>query len=214
MYFEDYGYTAEPSKLDTILEEAVDKARHEIKQEVQEELNRVKQIIDSEETATQELLTRNAELERVKKQIEELKAEYEKLDNYKLPKSIVDKMVKAVIDDFYLGQEVYVVNSSFTNENCELCKGNRKITVDINNNKTEVVCPSCNGQGYKFKSEYSIGKKKISRIDLRLCFKKDRVSYWTRECIYLDGDEDPSIKDIFATKEEAEEKLKELEGGK
>lgn len=213
MYFEDYGYTTEPSNLDKILEEAVDKVRQEINGAVQTELSNVNKLLNNKDIIECELRSHNLELERVKRQIEELKAKYEKLDNHNLPKSIVQKMVKAVIDDFYLGQEVYVINREEVSEKCELCKGNKKITVDINNNKTDVACPSCEGRGYNWKSEYSINKEKISCIDLKLCFREDHVNYWTKDCIYLAKHEYSSKKEnLFATKEEAEARLKELRG--
>jgi len=215
MYFDDYDYddVVEQSKLDEIMSETIEKINAVVKDDVKATLSEAQTAESKVVQLRGELARLESEINHKKAETERLIARFEQLNQYDLPRGVVEKAVKAVTSDFVPGQEVFCITSKGVRAQCPTCNGNKKITIAIGGNKREIECPDCRGYGYKTEYVKEITQKTVKNIHLTLCFNDNRISYWESDVLYFHGEDyRSSNKDVYATKEEAEARLKELKG--
>lgn len=208
-YEEYFGYFPE---ADAIIEEAKTKLIGLLSDEVKQKLETTLKEAERYEEIHEKCRSEEMRLKRIENAIKEAEERLEKSELYDMPKKYAQRFVKDVLGDFTLGDEVYTFDYIRKSETCPMCKGESKIQAIAGGITSEIKCPKCNGLGEATVDKTIIKKAKISDVDLKLCFHKDRTSYWSRENIYLDGRTwATNINNIFATQEEAEKALAERE---
>lgn len=129
-----------------------------------------------------------------------------------VPQKYVNAFVRDAIGDFAPGDTVWVLQYKQHRVCCPTCNGAKKILASINGTDTYVQCPSCNGYGTIDEGGWNAVEKKISEIDLTLCFSESykHLGAWSLNCIRLYGEDiSHSKKSLYKTKEEAEAAAKE-----
>lgn len=205
---------SDPNVADAIIAEASQKLRSLLKQEA-------KDIIDEANSAQERLLSINREIGEKQLQLhyeaEKLKKLQEEItedEMHNIPRRYIERFVRKATKNFAPGDTVYQVSIVYKTEPCGLCAGTGKVLCAIKegNEQRRISCPDCNGTGNLRIAEEAVQRKTIDRIDLTLCFKPDRVSFWNSSAIMLRGNDfkcDP--RNLYATEKEALEAIKEAE---
>lgn len=205
-YEEYFGYMPE---ADLIIEEAKKKLFDLLSETVKQNLDSVIKESKRYDELHNKCLSEEARLARIKNSILEAEKKLEEYELYEMPLKYAKRFVKNAIGDFTIGDEVYTFGYVRKEELCPMCKGNGKIEAIIGEEKSEIKCPKCGGTKRIVLDTKVIKKAKVSDVYLRLCFHKDRTSYWNTDNIFLDNSNyATSINNIFATLEEAEKALK------
>lgn len=180
-----------------------------------------KEIMAEYRKAENELNGLKNQIMREKRDIQNLKAEFEELkkkqikaDKYDMPRKYIDAFVRDVTGYFAPGDKVFILKSKSRRIECDKCNGKKKVNAIIGNEESIIECPKCRGYGVVSESYYEIEESVIGNVYLKLCFNKKRVSLWTSDVVYLKGEDyavDP--KNIFRSLDDAEKALKSLVGG-
>ena len=208
-YEEYFGYMPE---ADAIIEEAktklIDLLSSEVKTKLQESIKQAEMLDELKRKCGEA----EARLSRINRKIEEAEKQLEKSELYDMPKKYVARFVKNAIGDFTVGDNVYTFGYVREYEDCPVCKGVGEFDTIVSDEKIKMKCSYCNGVGKRYVDKRTIERARISTIHLKLCFHEDRTSFWSSDNIYLDRKQYATpLKNIFATKEEAEKALAELE---
>lgn len=205
-YEEYFGYIPE---ADLIIEEAKKKLFNLLSDEVKQNLDNVVKESKRYDELHDKCRSEEARLARIENSILEADKRLEESELYEMPLKYAKRFVKNAIGDFTIGDEVYTFGYVRKEELCPMCKGNGKIEAIIGEEKSEIKCPKCGNAKRITVDNKVIKKAKVSDVYLRLCFHKDRTSYWSLENIFLDNNQyATNINHIFATYEEAEQSLK------
>lgn len=118
---------------------------------------------------------------------------------------------------FNVGDEVYVCknNSTYEKETCRVCEGTGVISI-----KAETFCcPKCHGNKFtctKKINRFLPEKRTIRKVIVSVSENNGNMQAYIRYKTKIHGSRDRSIADykniVFATKEEAEYRCKELNG--
>lgn len=211
MFNEYEEYYTEPSEAELIIEEAKEKLLNLLTDEVKETMDKVAKAKKQLEKLNGDIQDKGWKLKHLTEKIADMETRLELAETKEMPKKYIAKFVKDATGDFAPGDKVWYLQYKPLRTDCPDCHGKKKVTANVLGKETEVTCPTCDGYGYIRKDDYEIVEKRVSEVKLKLCFYEDRVNYWSRECVYLNGHESYTKPEhIFKTKEEAEEKLKEL----
>lgn len=211
--FEEYeDCVVSVGEADCVIKNAVDELENLLTSEA-------RSLMEQARSAKKESEGANMELLRLKRAISEADAELErkkrKLDEYEktcLPNEFVRRMVFNATGGYAPGDKVYQIVSDRHESKCTACGGSKEISVTIDGTEHKAQCPVCKGWGYVATYTDRIKESTVSSVYLKLCFRKDRVSYWNTECVFLDGkDSSTNPKKIFRTKEDAERAIAEKE---
>ena len=148
MYDYDYYYEQEPSEIDILVEETIDKIRDTIllkaKDEVESQTQKAKKVqeqYDEDKRTWREI--HNREQSCIKKLTEELNA---LKDEYNKKRSEVPSL------DFEIDEKVLEAKMQFEDDklNCPTCEGKGRITITLDEyGGVEVTCPHCKNNTYK-----------------------------------------------------------------
>ena len=213
MYYEDYEeYFSAPSEADAIIDEAQEKLNNLLTEEVKQTMKKAKEAECNLEKLQKEIREAEYRLGNLKLEHQREEKKWETIDQYRMPRQYIKKLVEAVAGDFAPGDTVYALAVDFQNEECPLCHGSKEVECKIADSQ-EVIsidCPTCKGRGFMRKRIDCVKERKVSSIYMKLCFDEGSVRYWSKDCVYLDNrDYSTDIKNIFHTKEEAEKALAE-----
>ena len=128
-----------------------------------------------------------------------------------MPRKYIDSFVRDTTGYFAPGDKVFIIDETTKSIQCDKCNGEKNIKAIIDDEVNTIQCIKCKGYGVVGETVRTIKETTIDNVHLKLVFKKDRVSLWTRDCVYVRGEEyavDP--KDIFKTYEDAEKSMKEI----
>lgn len=211
--FEEYGeYFSQPSEVDLIIDEAKEKLNALLTEEVKQTMEQASEAKRTLEQIQREIRKAEYKLGNLKLEHQREEEKWEKLDQYRMPRQYIKKLVEAVAGDFAPGDTVYAIKSKFTAIPCPLCQGRKKVECTVVDRPGSIMltCPTCSGLGRKNELSEYVKECKVSQVRMKLCFDSDRVCYWDKECVFLDNqDYNTDIKNIFHTKEEAEKALAE-----
>ena len=215
--FDDFGFEEELEDFD--LEDMFDDmgAAEKVVAQAQQQLSEllkdgIKKTIADAAQARKELadLARQitkARCELLKWQREAAKAqeEFEKARDFDIPKKYIDRIVHNLTGDFAPGDKAYVVKRDRERRTCPMCNGEKKVHATIAGEVISVQCPNCDGKGVVYQElPPVIEEKTVTEVRLTLCFKKDRVSLWNTENLYLSGSEwSVSPRNVYHSPEEA-----------
>lgn len=211
MWDEYYDMYNEPSELDMIVNEALDKIQENVKEVMKLKLEKLAKLDEDIDKKSEELSTLKYKLSTAQRNLSEVEKRAEELED-KIPARYVDRFIHNAIGNFAPGDKVWVVKTKYDSVKCDMCDGTRKVRI-VNSNNDEITCPSCSGRGITSKSYYLVEEDKVKNIYLTLCFDKERrVYYWNKENIYLESNTEysTSINRIFETQAEAQEECDRL----
>lgn len=207
--FEDY--IIEPSEFEKVVEEMKDKLHDLIKDEAKKMMEDYKQMDEEFIGLKKEVTRKKRELERLEKEIEDMETKYEQADIRDIPKKYMDRIVRYYTGNFAPGDKVFTIEGRSKQIQCDKCQGKRKIKANIDGEEITIECIKCKGYGTITDTSKIIEERTIDDVYLKLGFRKDRVSLWSSDCVYVRGREyavDP--KNIFKTYEDAEKSMKEI----
>lgn len=190
MYDYDYYYEQEPSEIDILIEETVDKVRDTIllkaKDEVESQTQKAKKIqeqYDKDKRIWGEVHNREAALiKELTDKLNSLKEEYNK------KRSEVPSL------DFEIGEKVLEANLQYQDEElvCPTCNGEGRISVKLDEyGAVDVVCPHCKNNTYE-------GEKNLVR-KIKYHQYKPRATTVVRATVSFE--EDNRIYATYYTKE-------------
>ena len=212
--FEDYeDCYVEPSEAEAIIRDAKEKLNDLLTEEIKQTIESAREAKRDLEQLQEEIRSAQYRLGNLKLEHEREEKKWQELDQYRMPKKYIQKLVEAVAGDFAPDDTVYAIKIKYTSEDCPLCHGAQTVecTVADRPGSISISCPTCHGSGKISKWKYHVEKCTVSAVYLKLCFHSDHVSYWNTECVFLDNhDTSYDIKTIFHTQEEAEKALAEI----
>lgn len=217
MWDEYYDMYNEPSELDVIVNEALDKIQENVKELIKFKLEKLSKLDEDIEEKSKELSELKYKLSIKQKNLSEVEKKAEELED-KMPARYVDRFIHNAIGNFAFapGDKVWVVKTKYDSIKCDMCDGSGKVRI-VNANNNEISCPGCSGRGTTSKSYYVVEEDKVRGIHLKLCFDRERrACYWNKENIYLESTSDYSanISRIFETEAEAQEECDRLNNKK
>lgn len=213
MYDYDYYYEKEPSEIDILIEDTVEKIRQTIieqaKEDVESETQKSKKIQERYDTDKKHWLDMNSELRsknnELQNELKELKTKYEK------------KRTEIPSLDFEIGETVYYIGSRYDQKLvCLTCHGSGKVNLNTDEyGDITTSCPHCYGNLYgdiRREVEYRKYYPSTKRIEtVYMEFSKDstKISYWLSESV---GKVDRVFKDRESCQAECDKlNIKELE---
>lgn len=215
MWDEYYDMYNEPSKLDIIVNEALDNIQENVKEVMKLKLEKLANLDKDISEKSKELSDLTYRLSIVKRNFNEMKKKAEELED-KMPAKYIDKFIHDAIGYFAPGDKVWVVKTKYDSIKCDMCDGIGKVKI-VNSNNDEITCPSCSGRGTTSKSYYVVEEDKVKDIYLKLCFDRERrACLWNTENIYLESSSEysTSIKRIFDNEQAAQEECNRLNNKK
>lgn len=116
---------------------------------------------------------------------------------------------------FNVGDVVYVCknNSTYEEEQCKICEGTGSVTIK----GKSFCCPECKGNKFtytKMVKRFISEKRTIIKVIVSVSENNGNIQIYTRYETKTNNNRNKSVADyrniMFATKEEAEERCKEL----
>ena len=215
--FEDYAeYFDEPGEADAVIADAQAKLNGLLTDAIKSTLEKVQKAKDELKEIQYETTIAKVECEQIKEKLEREKAAFENYRKDELPKEFIRRMVTAVTGDFAPGDTVFIPSARYMSKVCGVCKGAKKVYAEASwDHKTyEFACPRCKGNGNETITTYRVEEKTVVRVDYRLCFEKRSASSWSRDAVYLNGEDwATSPERLYRTREEAEAAAKEKNDG-
>lgn len=211
MWDEYYDMYNEPSELDIIVNEALDKIQENVKEVMKLKLEKLAKLDEDIDEKSKELSTLKYKLSMAQMELSKIVKKAEELED-KIPARYVDRFIHNAIGNFAPGDKVWVVKTKYDSVKCDMCDGTGKVRL-VNSNNTKISCPSCSGRGTTSKSYYIVEEDKVTDIYLKLCFDKEhRACYWNKENIYLESNTEYStnVNRIFETEAEAQKECDHL----
>lgn len=215
MWDEYYDMYNEPSELDIIVEEALDKIQENVKEAIKVKLEKLAKLDEDIDEKSKELSTLKYKLSMAQMELSNVAKKAEELED-KIPARYVDRFIHNAIGNFAPGDEVWVVKTKYDSVKCDMCDGIGKVKI-VNSNNNEITCPSCSGRGTTSKSYYVVDEDKVKDIYLKLCFDREhRACLWNTENIYLESTSEysTSIERIFDNEQAAREECNRLNNKK
>ena len=215
MWDEYYDMYNEPSELDMIVNEALDKIQENVKEVMKLKLEKLAKLDEDIDKKSEELSTLKYKLSTAQSNLSEVEKKAEELED-KMPARYVDRFIHNAIGNFAPGDEVWVVKTKYDSVKCDMCDGIGKVKI-VNSNNNEIICPSCSGRGTTHKSYCAVEKDKVKDIYLTLGFDKEHRAYlWSTDNIYLENSREhsTSIKRIFDNEQAASEECNRLNNKK
>lgn len=215
MWDEYYDMYNEPSELDIIVNEALDKIQENVKEAIKVKLEKLAKLDEDIDEKSKELSTLKYKLSMTQMELSKVARKTEELED-KIPARYVDRFIHNAIGNFAPGDKVWVVKERYDSIKCDMCDGIGKVRI-VNLNNDEIACPGCYGRGTTSKSYYVVEEDKVNDIYLKLCFDRERrACLWNTENIYLESSSEysTSIKRIFDNEQAAQEECNRLNNKK
>lgn len=141
----DDMYFTNPDEVDSIIDEATDRLRSLIKDDV-------KCVIVAYDKARREKANLECDIARLKWEKQHIEADVETAkrdaENAKanqIPEIYINNFVKKYTGSYAPGDVVYVADHSYKASKCPTCNGTGEVEVSINGESTIIKCPKCNG---------------------------------------------------------------------
>ena len=208
--FDDIGISPEDvfeslSDAEQVVERAKQQLYDLLKEDIKSTLQEAASARKELSSLKNEIVHARYEAGKWDKKIEEEKARFEQSKDYDIPKMYLDRIVRNLTGNFAPGDTVYVIKKGSHYGKCQKCKGTKKVDAIIDGKTVSVSCPTCDGRGrITIYDPPIVVEKKVTKVQLRLCFEKDQVCPWNKENVFLNGEEwSTNPKKIYRTPEEA-----------
>ena len=215
MYEEYDEYFDTPGVVDGIVDAAMMQIHDHLEAKVKEYLADAIAAEQKKDVLDEEIRRNELRLEQINEQIQKGREQVIDIEQREMPKRYIDAFIRNEIGDYVPGDIVWTIKRNIKMEKCPECNGYKRVDVLYNGRQIDMPCPKCKGYGQLQSEERFVKQHRIKEIRLILCFdKSSRVGRWSKRSIVLDGegfDNEYRKESIYATKEDAEARIRELE---
>lgn len=209
----DDMYFTNPSEADSIIDEATDRLRDLIKDDVKRVIDEYNKALREKDNLESDIASLNREKQRIDDDIEAAKIKAEDAKNNYIPSAYINKFVSKYTNGYGPGDKVWAVVRDFNSHPCTFCDATGYISAKMDDGtEFRAICPKCNGRRTVQNNKYYVLPDKIERVNMKLDFTENEVSENCWEPLSIvsakAGGIDPER--FFRTEAEAQAKADEL----
>lgn len=209
----DDMYFTYPSKADSIIDEATDRLRDLIKDDVKCVIDAYNKALSEKDNLESDIARLNWEKQHIEDDIEAAKAKAEDVKNNYIPSAYINKFVSKRTDGYGPGDKVWAVIRDFNSHPCAFCGTTGYISAKMDDGtEFKAICPKCNGRKTVKNNKYYVSLDKIECVNMQLHFTENEVSEncWEPLSIVLAKAGSINPERIFRTEAEAQAEMHEL----
>lgn len=209
----DDMYFTNPSKADSIIDEATDRLRDLIKDDVKCVIDAYNKALSEKDNLESDIARLNWEKQHIEDDIEAAKAKAEDVKNNYIPSAYINKFVSKRTDGYGPGDKVWAVIRDFNSHPCAFCGTTGYISAKMDDGtEFKAICPKCNGRKTVKNNKYYVSLDKIECVNMQLHFTENEVSEncWEPLSIVLVKAGSINPERIFRTEAEAQAEMHEL----
>lgn len=209
----DDMYFTNPSEADSIIDEATDRLRDLIKDDVKCVIDTYNKAIREKDNLESDITRLNWEKQRIEDDIEAAKAKAEDVKNNYIPSAYINKFVSKRTDGYGPGDKVWAVIRDFNSHPCAFCGTTGYISAKMDDGtEFKAICPKCNGRKTVKNNKYYVSLDKIECVNMNLYFTENEVSEncWEPLSIVLAKAGSINPERIFRAEAEAQAEMHEL----
>lgn len=209
----DDMYFTNPSEADSIIDEATDRLRDLIKDDVKCVVDAYNKALREKDNLESDIARLNREKQRIEDDIEAGKAKAEDVKNNYIPSAYINKFVSKRTDGYGPGDKVWAVIRDFNSHPCAFCGTTGYISAKMDDGtEFKAICPKCNGRKTVKNNKYYVSLDKIECVNMQLHFTENEVSEncWEPLSIVLAKAGSINPERIFRTEAEAQAEMHEL----
>lgn len=209
----DDMYFTNPSKADSIIDEATDRLRDLIKDDVKCVIDAYNKALSEKDNLESDIARLNWEKQHIEDDIEAAKAKAEDVKNNYIPSAYINKFVSKRTDGYGPGDKVWAVIRDFNSHPCAFCGTTGYISAKMDDGtEFKAICPKCNGRKTVKNNKYYVSLDKIECVNMQLHFTENEVSEncWEPLSIVLAKAGSINPERIFRTEAEAQAEMHEL----
>ena len=219
MYDYDYYYEQEPSEIDLMVEEAVDKVKSTI-------LLRAKDRVEQQTLKAEKIKKEYQDFkDGTKEIINDQKSKIKDLENrlIELKEDYIKKRTEIPTLDYEIGDKVWMpYRMSDKTLICPTCQGTGYVNIDTDNfGSVKISCPHCHGSEWKHKGdfvkkiqywEYQPMIRTICGVTIEINEQKQQTIYYKVKSPsgYCNEYPSPNINDIYADQASCQKRCEEL----
>ena len=209
----DNMYFTNPSEADSIIDEATDRLRDLIKDDVKCVVDAYNKALREKDNLESDIARLNWEKQRIEDDIEAAKIKAEDAKNNYIPSAYINKFVSKRTDGYGPGDKVWAVIRDFNSHPCTFCGATGYISAKMDDGtEFKAICPKCNGRKTVKNNKYYVSHDKIECVNMKLHFTENKVSEncWEPLSIVLAKAGSINPERIFRTEAEAQAEMHEL----
>ncbi len=209
----DDMYFTNPSEADSIIDEATDRLRDLIKDDVKCAIDAYNKALREKDNLESDIARLNWEKQRIEDDIEAAKAKAEDVKNNYIPSAYINKFVSKRTDGYGPGDKVWAVIRDFNSHPCAFCGTTGYISAKMDDGtEFKAICPKCNGRKTVKNNNYYVSLDKIECVNMKLNFTENEVfeNCWEPLSIVLAKAGSINPERIFRTEAEAQAEMHEL----
>lgn len=209
----DDMYFTNPSEADSIIDEATDRLRDLIKDDVKCAIDAYNKALREKDNLESDIARLNWEKQRIEDDIEAAKAKAEDVKNNYIPSAYINKFVGKRTDGYGPGDKVWAVIRDFNSHPCAFCGTTGYISAKMDDGtEFKAICPKCNGRKTVKNNNYYVSLDKIECVNMKLNFTENEVfeNCWEPLSIVLAKAGSINPERIFRTEAEAQAEMHEL----
>lgn len=209
----DDMYFTNPSEADSIIDEATDRLRDLIRDDVKCVIDAYNKALREKDNLESDIARLNWEKQRIEADVEAAKAKAEDVKNNYIPSIYINKFVSKYADGYGPGDKVWAVIRDFNSHPCAFCNATGYVSAKMDDGiEFKAICPKCNGRRTVDDNKYYVSPDKIECVNMKLHFTKNEVSEncWEPLSIILTKAGDINPERLFRTEAEAQAEMHEL----
>lgn len=209
----DDMYFTNPSEADSIIDEATDRLRDLIRDDVKCVIDAYNKALREKDNLESDIARLNWEKQRIEDDIEAAKAKAEDVKNNYIPSAYINKFVSKRTDGYGPGDKVWAVIRDFNSHPCAFCGTTGYISAKMDDGtEFKAICPKCNGRKTVKNNKYYVSLDKIECVNMKLNFTENEVfeNCWEPLSIVLAKAGSINPERIFRTEAEAQAEMHEL----
>lgn len=209
----DDMYFTNPSEADSIIDEATDRLRNLIKDDVKCVVDAYNKALREKDNLKSDITRLNWEKQRIEDDIEAAKAKAEDVKNNYIPSAYINKFVSKRTDGYGPGDKVWAVVRDFNSYPCTFCDATGYISAKMDDGtEFRAICPKCNGRRTVQNNKYYVSPDKIECVNMKLNFTENEVyeNCWEPLSIVLAKAGSINPERIFRIEAEAQAEMHEL----
>lgn len=209
----DDMYFTTPSEADSIIDEATNRLRDLIKDDVKCVIDAYNKAIREKDNLKSDIARLNLEKQHIEADIEAAKSKAEDVKNNYIPSAYINKFVSKRTDGYGPGDKVWAVIRDFNSCLCTFCGATGYVSAKTDDGtEFRAICPKCNGRKTVDDNKYYVSPDKIECVNMKLHFTENEVSEncWEPLSIVLAKAGGINPERIFKTEAEAQAEMHEL----
>lgn len=209
----DEMYFTNPSETDSIIDEATDRLRDLIKDDVKRVIDEYNKALREKDNLESDIARLKWEKQHIEADVEAAKAKAEDVKNNYIPSIYINKFVSKHAYGYGPGDKVWAVMRNFNSHLCTFCSATGYVSAKMDDGtEFRAICPKCNGRKTVDDNKYYVSPDKIECVNMKLHFTENEVSEncWEPLSIVLAKAGSINPERIFRTEAEAKAEMHEL----